>query len=109
MRSVVSGAIGELDGCAPPAAAEQRQHEPPGHGGCRVGTVVAGDEVEAEVDSGGRAGRRQHVLVGDEEHAGVDAHLREPLLEQIRVHPVRRGAAAFKEPSSGEHERPGAD
>jgi hypothetical protein len=71
--------------------------------------VVATHEVQAHVQARRHAGRRQHIAVVDEQHPGVEPHLREERLEFGGALPVRRGATAVQQTRCGEDEGPDGD
>jgi hypothetical protein len=91
------------------AVPKRRHHAPAGGPVGHVGADVAADDVQAQVDAGGHAGRGQDVAVVDEEDVGVELHLREPAAEALGVGPVGGGRAAVEQPGRGQHEGAGAD
>ena len=77
--------------------------------GGKGGAVVAADDVQAEVKSGGDARAGQHASLVDVEDGRIDRHPRIAPGEPLGGIPVRRGAPAIEHAGLGEHERPGAD
>ena len=73
------------------------------------GAVVAAEDVQAEVEARGDAGRGQHVALVDVEHVGLDAHARVAGGEVGGVAPVGGRAAAVEHAGGGQRERAGAD
>ncbi len=59
------------------ALAMRRQHQPARDGVGDLGAEILADDVEAEVDAGGRTGGGQHVAVIDIEDVGLDRDGRE--------------------------------
>src|SRR5258706_2396385 len=86
-----------------------RSHEAAGPrvGGC--GAEVAPDEVEAQVDTRGYPGRREDVVVVDEEAVGQHVDLGEAALELSGPPPMGRGGTAVEHTSRGERKSGGAD
>ena len=92
------------------AAAAMRRDDHPARD--RVGgrhPVVARHDVQAEVDAGGHAGRREDAPLVDVEDAGVDVDLRVARPELGGVAPVRGRAAPVEQPRRREHEGARAD
>ena len=71
--------------------------------------VVAPDEVQAQVESGGEARRREHRAVLDVEGVGVDIDLGVPGRQPGGVRAVGRGATAVEYAGGGEGEGARAD
>lgn len=65
---------------------------------------VAAQDVQAQVDAGGGAGRGEHAALVDEQHVLVDLDERMPGHECPRVVPVRRGSPAVEQARGGERE-----
>ena len=89
------------------AAVQWRHRHSSGVGGDR-GTVVALHHVQAQVEAGRRARRRQHLALVDVEHVGVEVHGREAGAEQIGSDPVCRRALSVEQPGGRQRERAGA-
>ena len=92
------------------AVAVRRHDAAPGDAVGDVGAVVAADDVQAQVDAGGGAGRGEHVAVVDEEHVGVDgrprgsgAGSRSACVQCVVARP------AVEQPGRGQHVGAGAD
>lgn len=100
---------GAVDVLGLAAVAPGRDHaEPCGPVG-DARAVVLTDQVEAEVDAGGHAGRGEDVAVVDEEDLLVEPDAREAPLELGRVQPVRGGGPAVEQSGGGQHVRAGAE
>ncbi len=67
--------------------------------------VVLTDEVQAQVQTGRRARRREHRAVADEQHVRIDARGRVQRGEFVGVAPVRRAVAAVQHAGGTERER----
>ena len=106
LRELGHGCLDEL-GLA--TVAVRRHDHAPGDGVGDVGAVVVAHDVEAQVDGGGGAGRGHHVAVDDVEDVRLHADRREPLGEQVGVHPVGGGPAAVEQAGVGEQERAAAE
>src|SRR5581483_998075 len=78
-----------------------------GVGDC--GAIVAADDVQAQVDSGGKPGGCQNGAVLDIEDVGTYIDLRVPVAQFGGVQPVRRRGTAVQESGLSQYERPGAD
>src|SRR4051794_24824674 len=74
-----------------------------------LGAVVAADDVQAQVDARGGAGRGQDVTLVDVEHVGVQVDRRMGAGELRGVLPVRGGAPPVEQARGGEDVRAGAD
>ena len=86
-----------------------RHHAVPG---ARVGdlrAMIGPHDVQAQVDSGGEAGRGQHVAVVDEQHVRVEQHLAGTAARMSSPTPMRRRGALVEQARGGEHERAGTD
>lgn len=71
----------------------------------RGDSEVSAQDVEAQVDPGGGAGRREHTPLVDEQDVLVDVDERVFRRERPGVVPVRRGPPAVEQPRGGERER----
>ena len=91
------------------AVAPRRHHAAAGRPVGHLAAVVGADDVQAEVDAGGHPGRGEHVAVVDEEHVGVESHVRVPAPEPFRVRPVGGRRPPVEQAGGGEHEGAGAD
>ncbi len=65
---------------------------------------VAAQDVQAQIDPGGGAGRGEHAALVDEQHVLVDLDERVPGHECPCVVPVRRGPLAVEQARGGERE-----
>lgn len=65
---------------------------------------IAAQNVQAQVDARGGAGRRQHAALVDEQNVLVDPDERMPRRKRARVMPVCRGALAVQQARCGERE-----
>ncbi len=86
------------------AAAVGGRDQTPGRVVGRGHPEVAAQDVQAQVDARGGAGRRQHAALVDEQDVLVDLDERMPRRECPRVVPVRRGASAVEQARGGERE-----
>lgn len=86
------------------AAAVGGRDQTPGRVVGRGHSEVAAQDVQAQVDAGGGAGRGEHAALVDEQHVLVDLDERVPGHECPRVVPVRRGALAVEQARGGERE-----
>lgn len=86
------------------AAAVGGRNETPGGVVGRGHAEVAAQDVQAQVDAGGGAGRGEHAALVDEQHVLVDLDERIPGHECPRVVPVCRGAPAVEQARGGERE-----
>src|SRR5258705_8958999 len=86
-----------------------RSHEAAGScvGGC--GAEVAPDKVEAQVDTGGYASRREDVVVVDEEAVGQHVDLGGAVLEHGGPPPVGGGGAGVEATRRGERQNGGGE
>lgn len=86
------------------AAAVGGRHQTPGRVVGGGHSEVAAQDVQAQVDAGGGAGRGEHAALVDEQHVLVDLDERMPGHECPRVVPVRRGSPAVEQARGGERE-----
>jgi hypothetical protein len=87
----------------------QRHHRQAGGVGGDRRAVVAPDQVQAQVQSRGGAGRGEDLPIVDVEHVRVDLDRRVLLGEGRRGHPVRGRAQAVEQTGLGEGEGATAD
>lgn len=86
------------------AAAVGGRDQAPGRVVRRGHPEVAAQNVQAQVDARGGAGRRQHAALVDEQNVLVDLDKRMPRDKRACVMPVRRGALAVEQARGGERE-----
>ena len=58
---------------------------------------IAADEMKAQVEPRGTAGRRENLALIDIEHVWINTHLGETALQRLRISPVRGRALAIQE------------
>jgi len=93
-------------GLAPVAVAGEDQ--PAAHRVGDLGAVIMVNQVQAEVQGGRAAGRRQHRPVLDEQHVGLEP---DPGIAagELRPAPARGRPAPVEDPGVGQRERAGAE
>src|SRR6185503_18166486 len=92
-----------------PTGAFERPHRKPRDRRRDVGTQVATNHVNAEIETGGGARRCQDAAIVDVEHVRVDIDGRMTMGKIGGGKPVRRGAEAVEEAGGREYERAGAN
>ncbi|GAA3223877.1 hypothetical protein GCM10020256_32370 [Streptomyces thermocoprophilus] len=105
----VGSGCGAFDELGLGAGAERGGDHRAGDGGGGLGSVGAADEVQAEVDSGGRTRGGPDVVVLDEQGVRDDGDLGVAGAEPVDEVPVGDGAATVEEAGLGEGEGAAAE
>ena len=91
------------------AVAMRRHHEAPRHAVGRRRSPVAADEMQAEVDAGRAARRREQAALVDIEHVRHHADARVGAGQPLAVAPVRGRPLAVQQPGRRQHEHARAE
>lgn len=92
-----------------PALAFERHHGQPRRVGRHRRAQIAADQMQAQIEARGGAGRGEQLPVVDVEHGRVHVDGRVELGEQRGGGPVRGGPVAVEQAGGGEHEGARAD
>ena len=98
-----------LDELRLPAVAMRRHHQPARHAVGRRRSPVAANEMQAEVDAGRGARRRQQAALVDVQHVGHHADARIGLGQPLAVAPVRGRPLAVEQTRRRQHEHARAE
>ena len=101
-RALLERARGDELGLSP--IAMRRHHHPTGEHVGHLRSVVLPHHVQAEVDPGCGARRRQHPSLVDVQDGAIDVDRREALGQHVREHPVGRRPPAVEQAGVREYE-----